>query len=88
MSGVTQKKAGSGANAVVRFDVDEFRDDIRAYLKRQGLTMREMSRRAGLDDTTVSSFLSHTTSRHILMTTAAALAHVADLSLDSYVVVN
>jgi lambda repressor-like predicted transcriptional regulator len=75
-------------DAVAGWDMAGFRDNLRAYIKNQGISRRELARRAGINDTTLANIMTDPTRVHLYTTTAAALAYAADLSLDFYVVVN
>ena len=63
------------------FDVDAFRQDVRTYMKRQGLTAGEAANLCDLSYTTVTAFLA---GGDPSLPPACALADLCDLSLDVY----
>lgn len=68
---------------IATFDLVRFRDDVRAYLAAQRLSPRDLADRTGLQVDRVRRFLADTPS--LGLGAAVAVAHVCDLTLDSYV---
>jgi hypothetical protein len=66
------------------FDMARFRDDVNAYVTRQGLTKTSLSRSVGGQKDLVWSFINGTRA-NMAVTVAAGLARECDLDLGSYV---
>ena len=68
---------------VATFDLEAFRQDVRAFAQRQCISLVELGAKAGLPHTTVWRLSACRTTTSLPV--AAALASVCDLSLDQYV---
>lgn len=66
------------------WDADRFRDDIEAFMDRQGLTANGLATRAGIGGYSLRRYLDRQSGASVTVETAAALASACDLNLGNY----